>query len=94
MSKRILYVPDNVVVVAKSGIYDPYFYEEVEIQDFPERVYVGDHEFDRITYLRSVKAMANGGEKILAIKFVRAFTNWGLRESKEFVEYLMDCSSV
>lgn len=90
MPKKVLYVPENVEIVRKSWIVEPYFAEVFDFQDFPENVYVGGHDFHRVDFLNMVRAIAICGYKVNAIILIRGFTGWGLRDSKEFVEKLME----
>ncbi|MBN1887567.1 MAG: ribosomal protein L7/L12 [Thermoflexales bacterium] len=44
--------------------------------------------------LAQVRELAGRGNKIEAIKLVRQYTNWGLKESKEYVEALQAGASM
>jgi len=86
---KIVYVPSDCKVIVQDWRTDPEVAYVKDISDFPESVFMSGCNVNRDEFLNCIKIIA-AERKITAIKWVRNCTNWGLKESKEFVEYLME----
>lgn len=68
------------------------FYSAVYDKLHPDPIGIVSPKEKKLRYeflFKHLKELYNSFGKIEAIKFVREFTNWGLRDSKEFVEFWM-----
>lgn len=86
---KIVYVPSDCEVIVQNFRTLPEVAYVKDISDFPESVFMGGWNVNRGEFLNCIKIIA-AERKMTAIKWVHNCTNWELKESREFVEYLME----
>ena len=90
MPKQVLVIgPNTEIRRAPYEIPQPYFENVMSICDFPTELHMTIDGYLLEQFLKVIKITANEN-KITAIKFIRTLTNWGLKESKDFVEMLIE----
>jgi hypothetical protein len=92
MSLKIAYINGKIVFSLQDfeiGSYHIEIREIPDLLDLPGYVSIGhDMGLRRTEFIRLIQEMSKT-RKIPALKYLRSVTGWGLRKSKEMVDYIM-----